>query len=60
MARFILRCSEASKMLVYILKQGRISNVLTHVKKENILSNIRFTHIPAHGEKLLLIEEAGN
>jgi len=47
-------------MRQYILKPGRISNVLTHVKKENILSNIRFTPIPVHGEKLLLIEEAGN
>ncbi len=60
MARFMLRCSEASKMLVSILKQGRISNVLTHVKKEDILSNIRFTHIQVHGKKLLHIEEAGN
>ena len=56
----MLRCSEASKMLVSILKQGRISNVLTHVKKEDILSNIRFTHIQVHGKKLLHIEEAGN
>jgi hypothetical protein len=34
-------------------KQGGFCIIQTHVKKENILSNIRFTPIPVHGEKLL-------